>query len=1161
MTTNFAEFLQSLEACPEGQEAMWVQDNVDAVSPEFHVYLFEQEVAARQAGQAERAQNLSAWVYSLQRLVNHLVAVRYIEHRHALTYARYSEQHFVWLLSLEGNAVLHEWETRTVGADPARRRRLVWLALEQWLQAETEERDRVLQRWRPFLIDIVVESVIDSYLAWPGHSPTALPAFASLRAVLPELRASYAQRLGDRFKEPDLSLTEEVMLLRALLRTTIGPGQCIGYQFHLANVLSELYDQDRTAHLLEAQGYYQQVLDILDKRAHPDMWANSLNGLANMYQDLPADNPEHNVALAIKYYQQALEVLDGPEHAEIRGVTYHNLGDAYSSLPAGNWTDNAIQAIECYEQALVIFEQAGLKQRWAMTLNNLGSTYRELPTGDWGSNVMRAIECYESALGVYTEPAQINLRAQTLNNLGTAIRALPTGDQRAEVFRAVSYHEQALSQYTQPHQAALRAKTLNLLGIALRAIPRNDPERALDRVISCHEQALHFYTQGDFPEECASTLDSLGNALSAVPADDPARDLARAIRCYEQALLVYTKNRPLDRARVFHNMALALGKLPDSDPAYDVTRAIACYEQALSVYTDISHPQMCRLMARNLGVLLLEKGRIGEAIVALQQAERAADNLWAATGQGTDKEQLARLNAEVYELLVMYCLHPEHGNPAEAFNYAAKSKGRTFSDALSSARVHPAQSQHAPDLAEGLASLHDLREQAATIMHLLLDQVQGILSGVGAIRNSRELTALTDYNLQHTRKEQLQQQLEECYREQKQLTKRLARRHPQLFATQVAPTLNSDEAQQLAAKLGAPLIEYYRHAQGWVAFVVLADQIVVEELPEEADAIAAEMRGWVQEIDHFLSVKGRPGWSGQQTRNNAADLEAFAAAFVWPILPYLPPSGPLVLAPNQVLHGMPLQAATLPNGSLLSDSYALSFIPSLAALAVRVRQQQRDQIKGGYTSGAQLGPASVLAISCPGRYPRLEHVEFEADTVSECFDPAHVIRLREGADQTEQQATVERVIAVCQSSPPTVLYAGCHGLFQPAFPNHSGLQLQDKWLDVERIINELPLHGVELVALAACQSGQEHLQAGDELVGLPQALLTAGAGAVLVSHWSVADEPTSHLITVFFDQWQRQGQSLAQALQLAMRAVREHPEHPEWSHPYYWSPFRLIGSV
>ena len=95
-------------------------------------------------------------------------------------------------------------------------------------------------------------------------------------------------------------------------------------------------------------------------------------------------------------------------------------------------------------------------------------------------------------------------------------------------------------------------------------------------------------------------------------------------------------------------------------------------------------------------------------------------------------------------------------------------------------------------------------------------------------------------------------------------------------------------------------------------------------------------------------------------------------------------------------------------------------------------------------------------------------------------------------------------------------------------------------------ITEMRLRAA-LVVLRACDTGEGRIS-GDGVVGLARAFLAAGADSVLVSLWSVPDQPTSELMVAFYRALAR-APGKAQALRQAMR----------YPNPLAWSGFIMMG--
>lgn len=140
--------------------------------------------------------------------------------------------------------------------------------------------------------------------------------------------------------------------------------------------------------------------------------------------------------------------------------------------------------------------------------------------------------------------------------------------------------------------------------------------------------------------------------------------------------------------------------------------------------------------------------------------------------------------------------------------------------------------------------------------------------------------------------------------------------------------------------------------------------------------------------------------------------------------------------------------------------------------------------------------------------------------------------------------------------------------------------------------------GVDLLALSACETAAQRAAGnGREVDGFAELAQRLGAGAVIASLWEVADNSTAELMTRFYQNYQRPNTNKASALRRAQLALmrggtnstdaavssrllrQEDPDtvsgiyieparllpfkrtsRAPYAHPFYWSPFVLIGN-
>jgi CHAT domain-containing protein len=95
----------------------------------------------------------------------------------------------------------------------------------------------------------------------------------------------------------------------------------------------------------------------------------------------------------------------------------------------------------------------------------------------------------------------------------------------------------------------------------------------------------------------------------------------------------------------------------------------------------------------------------------------------------------------------------------------------------------------------------------------------------------------------------------------------------------------------------------------------------------------------------------------------------------------------------------------------------------------------------------------------------------------------------------------------------------------------------------------------DLVVLSGCEPGVTRGISREEVAGLTQGFLFAGARSLIVSLWRVDDPATAAMMSAFYAGRER-GLDKGAALRAASEQVRA---TPGWTHPYYWGAFFLVG--
>jgi CHAT domain-containing protein/tetratricopeptide (TPR) repeat protein len=320
------------------------------------------------------------------------------------------------------------------------------------------------------------------------------------------------------------------------------------------------------------------------------------------------------------------------------------------------------------------------------------------------------------------------------------------------------------------------------------------------------------------------------------------------------------------------------------------------------------------------------------------------------------------------------------------------------------------------------------------------------------------------------------------------------------------------------------LVEFYNDGQQLWAFSVDRSTVEIHRLPAtvaEIDQLLAQLQANIR----FALNAGAHAPSGRTLANvGRRVLQRLHAALIAPLNARAAGRLRLVIVPYGALHYLPMHL--LHDGAqYLIERHEVVILPAAGLLLRRAP---------GRAPGAR-----ILAHSWDGRLPQ---TRAEAQIVQ---------RLVGGRIYAEQAASR----AALRDMPTQILHIAAHGEHRLDQPDLSFIQLADGQLYTDDLLQ----HDVsyELVTLSACETGRANIAAGDEPIGLGRGFLYAGAGALLVSLWQVADMTAASLMEHVY-QALSTGASRAAALRQAQCAMLA--EQPQL-HPALWGAFQLVGDA
>ena len=272
-------------------------------------------------------------------------------------------------------------------------------------------------------------------------------------------------------------------------------------------------------------------------------------------------------------------------------------------------------------------------------------------------------------------------------------------------------------------------------------------------------------------------------------------------------------------------------------------------------------------------------------------------------------------------------------------------------------------------------------------------------------------------------------------------------------------------------------VEYVEYAGSLHAVTIVGGTVRLHQLPAESSRDDAE---WLRFGLSRLARGRASAAQGVALRDSVwASASALDVSLVQPIQATVGGAA-LVIVPTGFLHAVPWSALPSLRGRPIEIAPSLTTWVELA----RLRPSRRRK--------------SVLLAG-----PRLRHALAEVRSLSSLRPGARVL--------AGKHATAAATLDALDGA--ALAHLACHGRFRVDSPLFSALELADGPLNVY----ELQRLGIapEIVVLSACDLALSRLHPGDELLGLPAALLGMGARTIIASVIPVPDATAKRLMVAF----------------------------------------------
>jgi CHAT domain-containing protein/Tfp pilus assembly protein PilF len=863
---------------------------------------------------------------------------------------------------------------------------------------------------------------------------------------------------------------------------------------------------------------------------------------------------------AIETYQQVLAIARQLKDRQTEAIALNEIGYNYYKITQPQ------RALDYSNQALSIFREVGNRSKEAEALNIIGWIYNDT------QQIQKALEYFNQALPITKEVGDRSQQAKTLNNIASIYGI--TGQTQ----KALEYLNQALPITREVGDYSQEAKALNSFGIVY--FLSGQPQKALEYF----NQALPITREvgdrsNDHSEE-AKTLTGLGEVYFAIGQPQKAQEY------YNQALSICKKvGDRSGEATVLIGIGSLYYKIGNIE---QLQKALDYFNQALSIFKEVGNrggeaealvnaalihynlgqPQkaldysnQALSISRELGVRLLEGVAlrlIAISYYGIEQPQKALDYSNQALSIFTEVGYRLAEASTLYDIAGLYILT---NRSTEAITYIERSIEITLKTRSSLQRNNKKQTRQ--------KFLESYGYKAIALVNLLIDQnkldeayewlniattadLADYTRLINAkVANAQAQQAIDEWNQKNQQLEFLQQQLQkpnnfsealslqirELEKEVFKQAEDISRRFPEV--AELFETTPTDIAQlrdsipQGTVVVQPVLLTNVIGLPNTVAiFVVTKDKLTVTKKtidPTEFKKLVTDYRTQLQDrFNTDFSV----------SRKKLYDI------LIRPVEDQIQTASPkqLSIIPTATLRYIPFETLyDSKTNQYLIQKYPVNYLTRLSKLSLQQRVDRNSRT------------LSVLALGNPLPTPRdLPESKTEANQLIKIFPGSEAY--------IGQKATLDTFKT--QAPRFSILHLGTHGCFQSGgCPN---LKMEENTLlfaDNQKYnIADAALLGLkntELITLSACQTAKEADSNGEEISGIAYLFERAGARSVIASLWNAEDSTTKDIMIEFYENLKK-GMSKGEALRQAKLTQLE--RKPDL-HPFFWSPFVLIGDA
>ncbi len=859
----------------------------------------------------------------------------------------------------------------------------------------------------------------------------------------------------------------------------------------------------------EALTYYENSLAVYQKIGDLNGEANTIGRISSVYSDLGERQK------ALDFYQQVLLLRQTVGDRAGEATTLGHIGLIHSDLGEKQ------KALDFYQQALLLSRAVSDRAGEATILSNIGLVYDDL------GEKQKALDFYQQALLLSRAVSDRAGEATTLSNIGLVYDAL------GEKQKALDFYQQALPLSRAAGDYTQEAITLNNIGAVYSGLGQT-------------EKALDFYLQSLKIDQASGNRSGEANTLSniGVLLSDDLRQEQLALDFYQQALLL--RQAVGDRAGeavTLNNIGLVYDALGEKQQALDY------FQQALPLRRAVGDRHGEAVTLNNVAAVFSDLEQSELSVIFYKQSVNAYETLRDDI-KGLDQDiQKTYLSSIEYTYRNLADALLEQDRILEAQRVLDLLKVQELDDYLNNVRGND-------DTETGIVN----RTAESIIINgynILLDdaiQVGQTLTELSQIPVGERTSEQRDQirSLRQAR-EEITVEISEFF-ESEPVQAELAKLQRNTDGESIDLDLYAKNLRDELTQLDNAVILYP---------LVLGDRleliVISATAPPFRRTVPLSRVELNQAILDYRNALTRP-----QLRRNLDAVQAASNtlydALIAPLAADLENLGTenIIYAPDGQLRYVPLSALYDGNQWLI-ENYNINNITAVSLTNFTDKPSgELAVLAGAFTdteSTVTVGDRNFPFDDLPHAQPEVEAI---AQTIS-----ATTTRL--GKDfNADIRFEVEDY---------NVVHLATHAKFVSGTPEESFILFNNQEKQTLKDVEKWDLTNVDLLVLSACQTALgDELGDGKEILGLGFQMQRAGAKSTIASLWSVDDGGTQVLMNNFYavlanepnitkaEALRKAQVALAQNIDPVTGEPTENSLGRNLNHPYYWSPFILIGN-